>query len=222
MQHDERSTDLAATRGTTLDEPPRRLDGTGGEHDWIDDPQDLPARPRRRLLTPLTGALLAALLLAGGFLAGVVVEKGQASSTSSAGATGTSAAGRFGRLAGAGAGGGAGSAASGGFAGARGGATVGQVAFIQGTTLYVRDAQGNTVKVTTSPGSTVTKSVKSSTKGIHPGETVVVTGTAGSGGVVAAESIRVGGEAGGVPGSAPGASGAKAAGGEPALFGSGG
>jgi hypothetical protein len=97
------------------------------------------------------------------------------------------------------------------------------VAFIQGTTLYVTDTQGSTVKVTTSPGSTVTKSVKASAKSIHPGETVVVTGTTGAGGTLAAESIRVGGGGeGGVPASPSGGSSGKAGGGEPALFGNGG
>ena len=83
---------------------------------------------------------------------------------------------------------------SGGFAGAGGsGASIGQVAFTRGATLYVTDTQGNTVKVTTSPGSTVTKSVKASAKSIHPGETVIVTGTTGADGAIRAESIRVGG-----------------------------
>ncbi|HEV7584518.1 MAG TPA: hypothetical protein VGO14_01940 [Solirubrobacteraceae bacterium] len=222
MPHDHPTTDLPPVRATTtVDEPAERPHVEDEERDWAEEPQDLPARPRRRLLTPATGGLLVALLVAGGFLVGVVVEKDQASSTSAAGGTGTAAAARFGRAGGAG--GGAGPAAGGALAGAGGGgATVGQVAFIQGTTLYVRDTQGNTVKVMTSPGSTVTKSVKASTKSIHPGETVVVTGATGSGGVVNAEAIRVGGEAGGLPASPSGSSGAKTGGGEPALFGSGG
>ena len=55
------------------------------------------------------------------------------------------------------------------------------------------NAEGNTVKVTTSPASTVTKTVKADVKGIHPGETVLVTGAAGANGAISAESIRVGG-----------------------------
>ena len=87
----------------------------------------------------------------------------------------------------------------------------------------VTDTQGNTVKVTTSPGSAVTKSVKASAKSIHPGETVVVTGTAGADGAISAESIRVGGGAGGgVPASAVGRTSGKAGGSEPSLFGNGG
>jgi hypothetical protein len=61
----------------------------------------------------------------------------------------------------------------------------------------VTDAEGNTVKVTTSPASTVTKTVQSNVKGIHPGETVLITGAAGANGTISAESIRVGAGGGG-------------------------
>ena len=54
-----------------------------------------------------------------------------------------------------------------------------QVAYISGNTLYVTTAEGNTVKVTTSPATTVTKTVKATVAGIHPGETVTVTGASG-------------------------------------------
>ena len=53
------------------------------------------------------------------------------------------------------------------------------------------DAEGNTVKVTTSPASSITKTVKADVHGIHPGETVVVRGTKGASGAVSAESISV-------------------------------
>jgi hypothetical protein len=84
----------------------------------------------------------------------------------------------------------------------------------------VTSTQGNTVKVTASAGAAVTKSVKTAVKSIHPGETVVVTGTTGAGGAISAESIRVGGlgGAGAPPGSASGKAGAS----EPSLFGNGG
>jgi hypothetical protein len=222
------TTNLPLAQETTVDEPPgHEPDGDDGV--WIEEREELPRRPRRRLLTPATGALLAALLAAGGFLGGVLVEKGQGSSASSAGATGAGAGARFrGGAAGAGAGGGAGAGtgAGGRFAGAgagAGGATVGQVAFIQGSTLYVTDTQGNTVKVTTSAGSAVTKSVKASVGSIHPGETVVVTGSSGAGGAVNAESIRVAGAGeGGAAASLLGGSGGKARSAEPSLFGNGG
>jgi hypothetical protein len=72
----------------------------------------------------------------------------------------------------------------------------------------------------------VTKTVKASVKGIHPGETVTIVGTTGSGGTVSAESISVGSSGGGLAalfggtGARGGTSGgARGTGGEPALFG---
>lgn len=208
--------------------------------EWVEEPEELPRRPRRRLIgaggNPITAALLAVLLVAGGFIAGVLVEKGQASSTGSSGAGGSLTsrfAGSRGGLSGAGAstGGGGFGGGFGGSAGA-GGATVGQVAFVQGANLYVTNTQGNTVEVRTSPGSTVTKMVKASVESIHPGETVIVTGTAGANGSIDAESIRVGAStgAGGLgalfggagSGRSGGAGGGGASGGGQALFGGGG
>ncbi|HTA05921.1 MAG TPA: hypothetical protein VK774_06135, partial [Solirubrobacteraceae bacterium] len=52
---------------------------------WAQDEQELPRRPRLRLLTPLPVALLLGLTLAGGFIAGVLVEKGQGEPASGGG-----------------------------------------------------------------------------------------------------------------------------------------
>ena len=147
--------------------------------DWYEEPVELPRRPRRRLLSPIPLALLGVLLAACGFIGGVLVEKGQTSSSTPGAGAASSLASRFAalRAGAAGASGAAGSAAAGGAFGAGGGgATSGSVAYISGNTLYVTTAEGNTVKVTTSAGTTVTKTVKSEVKGIHPGETVTVTG----------------------------------------------
>ncbi|MGH2854337.1 MAG: hypothetical protein ACRDLF_09135 [Solirubrobacteraceae bacterium] len=210
----------------------------------VEEYDELPPRPRRRLLAPVPVALLGLLLVACGFIGGVLVEKGQtSSSTGSSAAAGLAS--RFAALRGAGAAGstnggtsasGAGGSATGsgfagrlgGFAGA-GGATIGEVSYISGHTLYVTDAEGNTVKVTTSTASSITKTVKAGLHGIHPGETVVVRGAKGSGGAVRAESISVGGAAGGGlaalfgggGGRGAGAAGGSgsAGGGGPALFG---
>jgi hypothetical protein len=224
-----------------VQEPTEPAYEPGAEEEWSDE-SELPRRPRRRLLTPVPIAVLAVLIVACGFIGGVLVEKGQTGSSSSSGG-GASLASRFAALGGgsAGAGGaggasrtGAAAAAGGGSAGGTGGggATAGQVAYISGSTLYVTTAEGNTVKVTTSAGSTVTKTVKATVKGIHPGETVLITGAAGSGGAINAESIRVGGGGGaaglgallGGSGAGSGATGGgkAAGGGEPALFGKGG
>jgi hypothetical protein len=202
------------------------------EDEWLDEPVELPRRARRRVLSPVPLALLGVLLITCGFIAGVLVEKGQSSSGSSAGA-GTSLASRFAALRAGALGASGGSGATGGFSAgglaAGAGVTAGSVAYVSGNTLYVTTAEGNTVKVTTSAGTTVTKSVKADAKGIHPGETVTVTGTTASNGGVSAESIRVGGGGGGLGalfGGGGGArvggsgSGATGGGGQP-LFGSG-
>jgi hypothetical protein len=213
---------------TVADEPSDELD----PDDWLDEPDEadeLPPRPRRRLLTPIPLALLAVLLIAGGFIGGVQVQKGEESSASTGGAT-AGLASRFAALrGGAPTGAGAGNTATGGGAGGgrAGGArpTTGTVAYLAGNIIYVTNPEGNTVKVTTSAATTVTKSVKTKVNGIHPGETVTVTG-ATSGGTVSAESISVGSSGGGLAGLF-GGSGAKGTGGgsagsaAPQLFGSG-
>jgi hypothetical protein len=216
---------------------------------WEEPIEALPRRPRRRLLgkggNPLALSLLGVLLLACGFIGGVLVEKGQSSSgSSSSGASGLAA--RFAALRGGasstgssttGSSGGAGSTGAG-FGGSAGAGasgftrpTAGTVAYLAGSTLYVTNSEGNTVKVQTSAGTTVTKTVKSTVKDIHPGETVTVTGATGSNGAVTAESISAGASGGGLSalfggGSSSGARSGAASGGAgssgPALFGSGG
>lgn len=187
-----------------------------------DDFEELAPRPRRRLLAPVPLALLGVLLIACGFIAGVLIEKGQVSSSSSTGGA-ASLASRFAALrsASSGASGApAGGALAGGGIGA--GATVGQVAYIDGSTLYVTGTEGNTVKVRTSAGSTVTKTVKAEVKSIRPGETVIITGATDARGAIDAASIRIGGGAGGGLGAPFGGSGrGSSRGGEPALFGRG-
>jgi hypothetical protein len=196
---------------------------------WPEDERELPRRPRRRLLTPASLSLTAVLLLTCGFIGGVLVEKGQ-SGTTSAGAGGGSLASRIAALRGVGAGAGsargAGASSTVTAAGGFSRPTSGQVAYLSGTTLYVTGAEGNTIKVTTSPATAVTKSVKASVKGIHPGETVSVTGATASSGTVHAESISVGSAGRGLASlfgaarSERGSSGAGASGGGgPSLFG---
>jgi hypothetical protein len=207
--------------------------------DWDEPLEELPPRPRRRLLgtggNPVLVALLAVLLTACGFIGGVLVEKGQGNSAPSAGAGAAGIASRFAALRGggtSGTGARSGASAAGGFpgAGTAGGRPVsGQVAYLAGSTLYVTNSEGNTVKVTTSPATSVTKTVKATAKGIHPGETVTVIGAAGANGTVSAESISVGSAGSGIA-ALFGASGARGgsgnsgggSGGAPALFGNGG
>ena len=212
--------------------------------EWIDEPNELelPRRPRRKLLgvggNPIQLALLSVLLIACGFIGGVLVEKGENSSSPSSGGA-ASLASRFAALragaagaSGSGARSGSGAASGGLLSGASGSGggftrpTAGTVAYLDGSTLYVTNAEGNTVKVTTSAATTVNKTVKSAVKSIHPGETVTIAGETASGGAISAESISVGSNGGGLAGlfggsAARGGSsgGTHSSGGEPALFG---
>jgi hypothetical protein len=171
-------------------------------------------------------------MIACGFIGGVLVEKGQNGSGSSAsgGASGFAARlrGLTGSRSAAGAGAGAGASRFGGAPGGAG-ATVGTVAFLSGSTLYVTNAEGNTVKVKTSAATSVTKTVNTAVRKIHPGESVTITGEAASDGTVTAGAIRVGTSAigglgallGGASGSAGGTTGSSRTSEGPALFGSG-
>jgi len=213
---------------------PPAYEPVDGQDEWLVEPEQLPQRPRRRLFgkggNPIFLVLLGVLLIACGFIGGVLIEKGETSSISGAGSgAAASLASRFRALRG-----GTGSTSTTGSAGTSSGflrPTAGTVAYLAGSTLYVTNSEGNTVKVTTSAGTSVTKTVKSSLAGIHPGETVTVTGATGSNGAVSAESISVGSSGGGLAalfagtGAGTGASKSGSRGsssGEPSLFGSGG
>jgi hypothetical protein len=157
---------------------------------WAHEREELPPRPRRRLLkvdqrTALKLALLGVLLLACGFIGGVLVEKGQTAAPAPGAAPGGGfQTGFAGRSRGAGG----------------GGAVIGEVSYIQGHTLYVSDPEGNTLKITTSPASSITKTVTTDVHGIHPGDTVVVRGPRGTGGTLSAESVSVSTRTGGFGG----------------------
>jgi hypothetical protein len=196
---------------------------------WGQEPL-LSRRPRRRLLTPLTALLFAILVGAGGFIAGVQVEKGEvpASSASAGGGrfAALSARSATGRSSATAASGGFG---AGGLAGA--GATVGQVANISGSNLYVTELQGNTIEVAASAAQ-ITKQVSTSIRGVHPGDTVVIQGAHRSDGSILAATVRDSGNssaaaggigalfgAGGSSGGTPRAGSNSAGGGEPTLFG---
>jgi hypothetical protein len=135
--------------------------------------EELPRRPRRKLATPLTATLAAALIAALGFIGGVQVQK------SSADAAPARAAGGFSRAGGFTPGGGGGSSD----------ATVGTVANVDGKTLYVTDSSGTTIRVKTTSGSKVTRTAVSTAGAVHPGDTVIVQGTKSSGGTVTATSV---------------------------------
>ena len=180
----------------------------------------LPRRARRQFFNRRTAALGALITCAIGFYAGIRVEKGQVSNSSSAlgsGGGGRAAlAARFGRggaTGAAGAGGaagaaGAGGAAAGGFAGrfaggASGGAgaSFGTVASVKGETIYVTDTSGNTVKVKVTPSTKITKNQSVSRHAIRPGDTIIVTGGSGSGSSTTAATITDSGNRAGATGS---------------------
>jgi len=195
------------------------------EDDWEPATQEraLPPRPRRRLVTPVSAALAAVLIAAAGFIGGVEVQKGQADNTGAAGGGPAALA--------AGAGGaGAAAGARGGLpgrGGAQGNATVGSVANKHGSTLYVKDSDGNTVRVKTTSHSKVNRTATASVGAIHPGDTVIVQGTKSAGGTITATQINAtsssasGGLAGlfggggGFPGGGGGGGGSGAAQGAP-------
>ena len=85
-----------------------------------------------------------------------------------------------------------------------GGATIGQVAYLKGTTLYITDTSGNTIKVIVPKGTPVTKSVSTGLNGVGPGDTVVVRGLPGPNGTATAQSVSVGAAGAGFGGGAAG------------------
>ncbi len=160
-------------------EPP-----AGALDDYHTEPLTLPQHRRLpRLTLVLAGAVLGALL----FLGGIEAQRHFGSGAATSGAAASASAGRFAGRTGGGAFrgfGGTGAAAS--------GITAGTVTAIKGKTLYVTDAGGNVVKVSTSAAA-VTKTVTANAKAIDPGDSVLVTGTTGANGIVAARSISIGG-----------------------------
>ena len=157
------------------------------EPDDPDDEEALPARPRRRLLTPAFGALLAVLVGAAGFIAGVEVQKGQDDGATTSSPAGLAAA--------RGAGGGAASDGQGqrqgvGGFGQQSDATVGSVVNKNGSTLYVKDSDGTTIRVKTSSHSKVNRTASTSAGAIHPGDTVIVQGTKSANGTVTATQVN--------------------------------
>ena len=142
------------------------------------DPHDElpPPRPRRKRLVRSTLALVAVLLAACGFIAGVQVQKGQQDDQS-----GGFPAGLSGLPTG---GGGGGLTMSGG-----GEAITGEVANVKGKTLYVTTPDGDTVAVKPTSSATITRNADAKIGAIRPGDDVVVQGAEKQSGAVAATSI---------------------------------
>lgn len=158
-----------------------------------DDPDDewvVEDSKRGFRLRAVTAGLLVLALVGGGFWGGVVAEKHHGSGSSSGNSALASAlAGLRATRGGTGTGGGTG-LGSGGLGGAGASATRGTVIGVQGNVLEISDTSGNIVKVTVGPSATVTRTASSSLTGLQIGDTVVVTGSAGSTGTVNATAVR--------------------------------
>lgn len=160
------------------------------------DPDEVLPPRRRRSLRPLTAVLAAVVLVGAGFLGGVQIQKhyGGSSSGSASGAAaafasraaagGAGAAGGAPGFFGGGAGGGAGAATG-------GSQQVGQVSLIKGSTLYLADFLGNTVKVQIPAAVRVSETTRTTVRGIHPGDTVTAQVTKLKNGDYRATSVTV-------------------------------
>jgi hypothetical protein len=142
---------------------------------------EIPPRPRRRLATRWTVATSVVTLLALGFIGGVLVQRGR----QPAAAAGPQAALGVGARAGAGPGAAGAPAADGGGAAP----VAGKVSSVDGRTLYVTTSQGTTVKVRPGSSVKVTRTAKSGVRAVHPGDSVVITGSTRANGTVTAAQI---------------------------------
>lgn len=137
------------------------------DDDLLSEP--LPVRTRGRLVTGAGAAFAAVTIGALGFLGGVHVQKAQGEATPARGAF-----------------------PGGGFGGAQApqaDATTGEVSSVDGSTFYVRDAGGNTIRVRAGEQAKVSRNAVTDAEAIHPGDTVVVTGRTASSGTVVATSV---------------------------------
>jgi hypothetical protein len=186
----------------------------GGVEHEDDGEGRMPRRPRRRWLTRWSAALLALMMCAIGFYVGVRVEKGHIANSPTTTGGGLAASGRS--SAGGSTAGGSGTGASGsaagapsaaGFSGRFGGsnATFGTVASVDSRTLTLTEAGGDTVKVTLSSATKITKSKSVKRSQIHPGDTITVSGVTRKQGTVSAATVTDSGA--GTTGGSSGSSG---------------
>lgn len=170
------------------------VDGVDLTADPFDDnlADELKARQPARRTSRTTFALGGALLIVGGFLGGVLVQKNVGTVSNSAlpagAAAGANARGGFGGGAGVGAGVGAtaqpGTAADGAV-----GTTTGTVTLVDGTTVYLTTADGQVITVKTASTTTVRLEQAITLKDVAAGATVTVRGTANADGVITASQV---------------------------------
>ncbi|MDY0811058.1 hypothetical protein [Kitasatospora purpeofusca] len=176
--------------------------------DGRDVTAELAAPPRRRLpWVPLV--LSAAVIATTAFAGGVWYQRDQGPDRASGasgrtaaagaqqprpGATGTGQSGnrRNGQGAQGGQGGQNGGQGTGGGQGGQGGFTRGTVKAVDGTTVYLTDANGNTVKVTTGDSTKVQLNKEGKVGDLQPGQSVTVVGTPADGGYAATQLVEGG------------------------------
>ena len=181
---------------------------TSGAHDPAEllasapDARDITAEiaapPRQKLPWP-TLALAGAVIAVAAFAGGAWYQKGDGSSGGQQAAGGRQfpgGAGGYG-FPGGGAGGYGGRAGGtgttgGNAAGAQGGFTRGTVTSVDGATVYLTDASGNTVKVTTGDSTKVTLNKDGKVADLQPGQTVTVVGQRGDDGSYTATQLSEG------------------------------
>ena len=173
--------------------------------DDVDEPDEMPTRASRRVVTAWT-MVFAALVIAGaGFVAGIQMEKHNepaatglptglaafANARNGALNGGAAAFGNRGANAGANAANGATNGANGATnpATPASNGTTGQIKLVDGSNIYITTSDGSTVKISTTPTSKVTKSVAGAVGDLKAGDTITVQGAAGSDGTIAASSI---------------------------------
>ncbi|GGU99921.1 hypothetical protein GCM10010495_08260 [Kitasatospora herbaricolor] len=177
---------------------------------------ELAAPPRRRLPW-VTLALAGGVLAAAAFSGGVWYQQNHGSTKTAAGgggqqraaapggyggqgAAGQGTGRRNGQAGGTGAAGGAGVPGGTGAQGGAGGFTRGTVKVVDGTTVYLTDANGNTVKVTTGDSTKVQLNKEGKVGDLQPGQSVTVVGTPDASGGYAATQLVEGAAAGGFGG----------------------
>jgi len=154
-------------------------DGGDSDEEWVSQ-----TTHGIRLGMP-AAALVALVLVAGGFWGGAELQKSQGGSSTSALA---GVAARFRSAAGTGATGAAGSRFGGLFASTA--AAAGTISVVDGNTLYVDDTStGSIVKVTLTKSTTITRNADATAIDLRPGDTVTVQGATGSSGAVTATSV---------------------------------
>ncbi|MEV7091907.1 hypothetical protein AB0M80_03615 [Amycolatopsis sp. NPDC051045] len=135
------------------------------------------AKPFSRTTLVLAGLVVLAIAFGGGAWTHAAFGSSSPSTTTrpAAGAQGSTQGGTQGTT------------GQGGFRGGRG--TTGTVDRVDGTTVYVKTAQGADVKVSTSDSTTVGVTQQGKLSDLKPGSTVVVQGQAGADGTVTAQAI---------------------------------